>query len=490
MNKLPRTEKLSYLWAFVAVAVAFGVRWVLDPWVIDDYTFWFFVPAVAVAAWNGGFLPGLVATVLSVGAGIALLQIHTWNGPDVTQRTGILLFSVSCLFVLGAVQGLRKSLRKEIVQRPVVEPAPVPVRRELDRDRNFKTIFDNIHEAAVITMDANRTIREWNVGATQLTGWSRGEMIGRSADELFNQDDRQKGEPGLEQLVAETQGKAGFSRWLMRRDGSQFLAEGTLRTMPGEYGDSSGFIKFFFDVTAKVQKYEDAVASMVDRAKDAGDLTYTMAHDMRQYTRGLAMNAEMIVRDLDNTIPDDQKHALNRLRQNATRLHGMVEAILENLRLGRLDMAPKPINLSELAEKAVNKLRETGSEGSVRFIIQPGLWVKGDSELLEILCINLFENAAKYGTGKAIFGHDATKDAFYVYNEGPGFDPQYKERIFKLFERLHGQEIPGTGIGLANVRKIVERHGGKIWAESEPGKGATFYFTLKSSDQAPVGTLR
>ena len=103
----------------------------------------------------------------------------------------------------------------------------------------------------------------------------------------------------------------------------------------------------------------------------------------------------------------------------------------------------------------------------------------------------LVRNALKYAPeGRVVFGRDPTKDAFYVKDDGPGFEPQYAEKIFDLFHRLHGQEKPGTGIGLANVKRIVERHGGKIWAESEPGKGATFYFTLKAIAEEPVGTLR
>lgn len=490
MSSLPRTEKLSYLWAAIAVLVAAGVRWAVLPWTPDSYTLWFFVPTVALAGWSGGLGPAVLAYFLSMGASFVLGQALHEQPTEQELRVRLILFTVAALTEWGAIQSLRKNLRKEIVQRPVVETAAPAPRTQIDRDRAYKTIFDNLVDTAIITLDSNRRVREWNVGATQITGWTRGEMVGRSADDLFGPDDVQNGEPGLEQLMAETTGKASFSRWLNQKGGGQFLAEGTMRTMPGELNEAAGFIKVFSDVTPRVQRHEDTVASLLERASDAEVLTYSMAHDMRQYTRGISTNCTMMIRDLDPILPEEHKHGLNRLRENGLRMHAMVEGILEHLRVGRSPISAKPLNLSALAEDAAQRARQAVPDSKMHFIVQPGLWVKGDKELLNLVLGELFENAAKYGGGRVIFGHDATKNAYYVRDEGPGFDPQYAEKIFGIFERLHGQDIPGTGIGLPNARRVIDRHGGKIWAESEPGKGATFYFTLKVAEQAPVGTLR
>src|SRR5262249_39772879 len=153
--------------------------------------------------------------------------------------------------------------------------------------------------------------------------------------------DLEKNEPGHEQLLAEATGKNGFFRKLRRRDGTEFYAEGTMRCMPGDIGQLSGFIKVFSDVTARVARYEETLDAMRARANDAADLTYTMAHDMRQYTRGVNTNANFITRDLEHTLPEEQKIFLGRLGDNARRLHDMVEGILDHLRLGRSPSAPK-----------------------------------------------------------------------------------------------------------------------------------------------------
>src|SRR6478672_3453922 len=127
MNKLPQTERLSYFLAAVAVIVAFGARWLVGASVSDDYTFWFFIPAVAIAAWLGGFGPGSLGAVLGIIGGFILNQLHSSAGPETVQATGIILFSISSLTILGTVQGLRASLRKEIVSRPVVEAVRTPL---------------------------------------------------------------------------------------------------------------------------------------------------------------------------------------------------------------------------------------------------------------------------------------------------------------------------------------------------------------------------
>jgi len=493
MNNLPRTERLSYLWAAVAVGIAFGIRWALMPYAGDMGVFLLFIPAVALTAWLGGMMPGLFATLLSLGAGIGLMRLHSQTPPGLDGRIDIGLFAITAIFVASVVQGLRKALRREMVTRPVVEVAPSIPRREIlpPQDRGIRAMLDNALDVGIFTMDANNIVKEWSAGAAMLTGYSRGEMVGRSADILFGEEDIAKREPAHEQLIAEATGKSVFYRWLKKKDGESFLAEGSLRVLPAQFGEPTVFIKVFADATSRFNLHEHVKEDLLQKAKDAEVLIYLMAHDMRQYTRGISNNATMLERDFGEKMPEEAKFSFGRLKENGRRMHEMVEGILEHLRLVRSPVKPSPVNLSALAEKCATDLRRHHTDCKIQFIVQPGLWVKGDEDLLQFVFVNIFENALKYAPeGRVVFGRDPTKDAFYVKDDGPGFEPQYAEKIFDLFHRLHGQEKPGTGIGLANVKRIVERHGGKIWAESEPGKGATFYFTLKAIAEEPVGTLR
>jgi signal transduction histidine kinase len=137
-----------------------------------------------------------------------------------------------------------------------------------------------------------------------------------------------------------------------------------------------------------------------------------------------------------------------------------------------------PVDLSQLARDVANEIQ---TSNDIEFVIEPGLTGIGDSVLLRFVLQNLFENAQKFSPNGGTVRFGGQDGEFFVADEGIGFDMQYADKIFRPFERLHrSEDIPGTGIGLANVERIVRRHGGKVWADSEIGHGATFHFTLST----------
>jgi hypothetical protein len=147
------------------------------------------------------------------------------------------------------------------------------------------------------------------------------------------------------------------------------------------------------------------------------------------------------------------------------------------------------VDLTKLAEATATMFRESDPERRVTFKIAQGLSDRGDAALLEMVIQNLIGNAWKYSAGvsEAVieFGRNKIngKDAFFVRDNGVGFDMAYFDKLFRVFERLHGEEFEGSGIGLATVQRIISRHHGEVWAESQLGKGATFYFTLPRNNR-------
>jgi PAS domain S-box-containing protein len=480
-------ENLSYVWAVVAVAMATGMRWMLGPSFQDSYVFILYVPAVVIAAWTGGIIPAGVGAVLSLIAITFFVGLPLDLALSKPREAAMVIFVLQGAILVAIIERLRHVIDDERNVRPAEQASITSL---VDRERRLRSVLDNTWDVGIVMMDRNRIIREWNVGAAQITGYGKTEAIGRSADLLFIDDDKLASEGDHEQLIAEATGKAFFSRKLTRRDGAAFHAEGTLRPTLGEVGEVTGFIKTFADVSGRVALQHESSQMLTDRIKEVETLTYNMAHDMRQYARGISVNAEMIMRDLKDKLDGEDVGALTRLSDNAKRMNSMVEGLLDHLRFNRAPINSKPVDLSKLAEEAAERIGVAGEANHIHFIVQPGLWAKGDADLLSLVLMNLFENATKYGAGHVVFGHDAARQAFCVKDEGPGFDPKFAEKIFKVFERLHGQEKPGTGIGLTNAKRIIERHGGKMWAESEPGKGAAFYFTLKTAVEEPVGALR
>jgi len=165
----------------------------------------------------------------------------------------------------------------------------------------------------------------------------------------------------------------------------------------------------------------------------------------------------------------------------------LVDDLLSLSRITRADVKKQVVDISHLAEEILRELQEAEPERRVTITVEPGLSAKGDKTLLKAVLVNLSDNAWKFSSkeeqadikvGQTIMDGE---DVFFVKDNGVGFNMAYADKLFGAFQRLHGvDEFPGTGIGLASVQRIVSRHGGRIWAESEVGKGATFYFTLKN----------
>jgi signal transduction histidine kinase len=170
----------------------------------------------------------------------------------------------------------------------------------------------------------------------------------------------------------------------------------------------------------------------------------------------------------------------------AARMNGMIDALLALANLSAQPLARQPVNLSQLAGYVVDDLKRASPQRQVEVEIAPGLVADGDPTLLRLVLENLLGNAWKYSArnpAARIALRAEARDGRRVYSvvdNGAGFDMRNADRLFGAFQRLHSaSDFPGTGVGLASVKRIVRRHGGDVWAEAEPGRGARFYFTLQ-----------
>lgn len=210
-----------------------------------------------------------------------------------------------------------------------------------------------------------------------------------------------------------------------------------------------------------------------ERTRELEGFTYTVSHDLRAPLRAIVATSRLLQEDAGPRLSSSEQELLDRQIRNARHLATLIDDLLKLSRISRQEMIRTHVDLTEMARKIA------GDISGVDFEIGSGLKADGDPVLLQFVLLNLFENAAKFSPHGGTVRLGRSHDAFYVQDEGVGFDPQYAEKIFRPFERLVRQdEYPGTGIGLANVKRIVERHGGRVWAESSPGQGATFWFTL------------
>lgn len=223
---------------------------------------------------------------------------------------------------------------------------------------------------------------------------------------------------------------------------------------------------------------------LVSRNLELERFTYSVSHDMRTPLRAMGSNVMMVVEDEGKRLSDEGRYRLDRVSKAAVRMGQLIDDLLKYARLGRREIIPQAVSVSRIAEDAVREMGIEHVDCEVTIDLDPGLTVEGDPYLLGIVLQNLFENACKYRRMEAAsvvrLGMEEIEGElrFFVCDNGIGFDMAFIEKIFQPFERLHREEYAGTGIGLANVRRAIERHGGRVWAESVLGEGATFYFTL------------
>lgn len=232
----------------------------------------------------------------------------------------------------------------------------------------------------------------------------------------------------------------------------------------------------------EVQNPAAVAASAADSEHES--FSFTVSHDLRAPIRVVEGFTKIVKEDYGHLLDRVGIDHLDRVLGAAARMNNMVDALLALSKLSSRPLARQPVNLSQLAGYVADDLRRQSPERNVQIEIEPGMQVQGDPTLLRVVLENLLGNAWKY-TGRsaqpgiAFVRHPQGADSFTVRDNGAGFDMRYAERLFGVFQRLHSaNDFPGTGVGLASVRRIVRRHGGDVWAEAELNRGAHFHFSL------------
>jgi signal transduction histidine kinase len=240
------------------------------------------------------------------------------------------------------------------------------------------------------------------------------------------------------------------------------------------------------ELEAQTEELQDAVKELGRKNEDLNAFSSAVAHDLRSPLRSIDGFSHVLLSDHAERLDDAGMLALRRIRANAQRMGEMIDGLLSLARVSGTDLRLTDVNLSELATATSDDIRRAiSSEREVNVEVRQGLSARADARLVRVAIHNLLENAFKFTRARTAAHIEVGtrlmdgRPAFFVADNGIGFDMRHADRLFGSFERLHDDRTyEGTGIGLATVRRIVERHGGTIWAESTPDRGTTFYFTL------------
>jgi light-regulated signal transduction histidine kinase (bacteriophytochrome) len=242
------------------------------------------------------------------------------------------------------------------------------------------------------------------------------------------------------------------------------------------------------DITERKQAEDNLRISSAELEvanKELESFSYSVSHDLRAPLRSLEGFSSALIEDYSPRLDAEGIQYLRYIQESSQLMAQLIDDLLKLSRVTRSEMESEEVNLSELAESILTHLAQAEPDRRVKATIAPDIKAQGDSNLLRLALENLLGNAWKFSSknssAKIEVGAMPLKGKFtyFVRDNGVGFDMAYVDKLFQPFQRLHkNSEFPGTGIGLATVQRIIRRHGGKVWAEGEVGKGATVYFTL------------
>ena len=229
---------------------------------------------------------------------------------------------------------------------------------------------------------------------------------------------------------------------------------------------------------------QERTAALEAHNQELETYSYSIAHDLRTPLRSIVSFSQILAEQSSGKLDKDELDALQRIVAAGKHLAALIDDILELSRITRSDMVRTTVEISRMAHDISTDLQAMDAGRQVQWRIEEGMRANGDEKLIRILLQNLMDNAWKYTGGRDHAVIEVGKmrqnnsEVFYVRDNGVGFDMAYVDKIFKPFQRLYRTEFEGTGVGLATVQRVTQRHGGNVWAKAEPDQGATFYFTL------------
>jgi PAS domain S-box-containing protein len=337
-----------------------------------------------------------------------------------------------------------------------------------------------LKDYAMFLMDENGIVQTWNAGVEALLGYTEADWIGRHTSDIFTPADKAVELCAAEIEIAREQGDASDIRWHRRKDGSELFAHGVIKAVHDESGKLVGFSKVLSDETDH-KRLEDA---LLESNSALEQFAYGASHDLREPLRGIGSFAQLLARRHADALGEEGNEYLELIVQNVQRLHKVIENLLAYARVGVENNPVGNTALDESVESAMSQLSESIKESGAQVTHGPLPVIRGEAIEITRLFQNLIGNAIKYRSPDRSPQIHITSQPegnhwlMCVQDNGIGFAQQYSESIFKPFTRLHDRQYAGSGVGLAICRRIVERHGGRIWAESEVGVGSRFCFTL------------
>jgi PAS domain S-box-containing protein len=326
------------------------------------------------------------------------------------------------------------------------------------------------------------TFENMNPAWERTLGWTREELCSRSFIEFIHPDDVQ----ATFDIIGKMDDGAlavHFENRYRHKNGSWVWLSWVSALVNGVYYAAAIDITPYKQAEERVRQ-RTAELEVVNTELET--FSYSVAHDLRAPLRSIDGFSQALLEDCADRLDADGKRYLTHVRESAQQMGELIDDLLSLSRVTRAELRRERVDVTALVRSVLERLRESQPDRQVDVVVQDGLVAQADPRLLDVALTNLLGNAWKF-TSKRTSSRiefaakaDEHPPVYFVRDNGAGFDAKYADKLFGVFQRLHAaHEFEGTGIGLAMVRRIVSRHGGRVWAEGEVNRGATFYFTLE-----------
>lgn len=380
----------------------------------------------------------------------------------------------------------------------------------LQSEERYRSLVEQVTDYGIFMLDEKGRIISWNEGAQKIKGWTANEIIGKYFSIFYPEEDILNGKPAYELEVARAEGKYEEEGWRMRKDGSLFWASVVITSVYNNEGVHIGFSKVTRDLTER-KDAERALRESYERYRvlteelkvinrelsyaneELEQFTSIVSHDLQEPIRTIKSFLQLINLKLNDEQNEDLRTYINKAINAADRMKELIRNLLHYSQLSKGEMVEEKVEVKDLINEAIQNVKTSVENSNAEITIETDVdSIEGDRVQLVQLIQNLLSNALKFTNSeepririKSFRENGRVK--FAVSDNGIGIAEADLNKIFEIFRRLHTKkEYPGTGIGLAICKKIVDRHGGRIWPESQPGKGTTFYFTLNENKKEGV----
>ncbi len=444
------------------------------------------------AALQRGYRSCIGLPLRSEAHGLGVLCLYSTEAQDFSPEEVRLLQELADNLAFG-IGSLRARKERDLSQE-AARQAAIKLREQA-------SLMDQAQDA-IMVRNLDGTLRFWNKGAERLFGWSAEDVLGQTmqaqmyhdADSFWRVRD---------QIVASNGLWTGELEKLAK-DGSLVEVEARWSVVHDERGQVDGMLGINTDIRERKRAHREIMllnAQLEERVnqrtaqlelanQQLEAFSYSVSHDLRNPLSAIAGFSALLDKALAKSGTDPQtergRHYLSRIRSGVAQMGELIDAMLLLAQVSRSSMRWESVDFSVMTIELLASYQERDPARAARLSVEPGLQAQGDARLLRQLLDNLLGNAWKFTQGKALAeitvgqqSGSAGETVYFVRDNGAGFDMAYAEKLFGAFQRLHAvSEFAGHGVGLATVRRIVERHGGRIWGESAQESGATFYFTL------------